>query len=151
MSVIKACCDRVGILLKGRLIEENEAGEFFSHPKTDIAKQFLASSLRQNLPSAIETLLLKEEEPDTHLVLQLRFTGKTVTQPIISQLAIQFNLKVNILQATVESIKDHILGMMIVVISGNSEQLKPAIDYINLLGVNTEVVGYVPRNTIPVS
>lgn len=148
MSVIKACCDRVGILLKGKLIEENEVGEFFAHPKTDTAKQFIASSLRQNLPANIESILLKEEKPDTHPVLRFWFTGDTATQPIISTLATEFGLQVNILQANVETIKNHILGIMIVIISGNKQQLKPAIDYINHLGVNTEVIGYVPRNII---
>ena len=44
MSVIKACSDRVGILQNGILIEENEVGEFFTHPKTAVAKNFIASS-----------------------------------------------------------------------------------------------------------
>src|SRR5437899_785819 len=38
MAVIKACCDRVAILHQGTLIEKNEVGEFFAHPKTAIAK-----------------------------------------------------------------------------------------------------------------
>lgn len=148
MSVIKACADRVGILQNGVLIEENEVGEFFTHPKTKIAKDFIASSVLQHMPAAIEEHVFKEEQPHTHPVLRLWFLQGTATQPIISELSHQFNFRINILQANVEYIKKHIMGIMMVAIRGDKLKIQPAITYLKQLGVEVEVIGYVPDDII---
>ncbi len=149
MSVIKACCDRVLILQQGKMIEENEVGEFFSHPKTATAKKFIVSSLQQTLPDAIAEHVLKEEQAHSHPVLRLWFFGGTATQPIIAQLLSQFNLRINILQANVEYIKKHAMGIMILAIDGEKHKLNAGIKHLQQLGVQIEVLGYVPNDIIP--
>jgi D-methionine transport system ATP-binding protein len=149
MSVIKACCDRVAILQNGKLIEENEVGEFFAHPKTTVAKNFIASSLPQTLPPAINDHLLQHERSDTHPVLRLWFFGGAATQPIMAQLINQFNLQVNILQANVEYIKKHAMGIMILAVRGEKNKLTGAIDYLKNIGVQVEVLGHVPNDITP--
>lgn len=148
MSVIKTVSDRVAILQNGVLIEENEVGEFFTHPKTAIAKNFIASSLLQHMPAAIEEHVTIEERPHTHPVLRLWFLQGTATQPIISELSHQFDFRINILQANVEYIKKHAMGIMIVAIKGDKLKIQPAIAYLKQLGVDVEVIGYVPDNII---
>ena len=149
MSVIKACCDRVAILHKGELIEENDVGMFFTHPKTEIAKNFIAASLTQKLPPAIADHLLIFEQPFTHPVLRLWFIEDTTTQPIISQLIKVFALSINILQANVEYIKNHRLGNMVVAIDGEKQNLQASMQHLKSLGVQIEVIGHVPNDVIP--
>lgn len=149
MSVIKACCDRVGILQKGKLIEENEVGEFFAYPKTEIAKNFIFSSLPETLPPAIQQYILAEAHADTHPVVRLRFMPDTATQPIIAQLISQFNLRVNILQGNVEYIKKHPMGVMLVAIDGEKEKLNAAVHYLQKIGVDSKIIGHVPNDIIP--
>ncbi|MDA8562024.1 methionine ABC transporter ATP-binding protein [Gammaproteobacteria bacterium] len=151
MSVIKNCSDRVAILHNGKLIEENEVGEFFTHPKTDIAKSFISSSVLQHMPLAIEKHITKEELQGTHPVLRLWFLKGTATQPIISELSHRFEFSVNILQANVEYIKKHAMGIMIVALKGNKSKVQPAIDYLKQLGVEVEITGYVPDDIITFS
>jgi D-methionine transport system ATP-binding protein len=148
MSVIKSCCDRVAILDHGKIIETNEVGEFFSHPKTDIAKNFVAASLPKNLPETIEQYLLPQAQNNTHPVIRLWFTGDVATQPVVSQLINQFDLRINILQAHVECIKKHTMGIMIVAIDGSKEKWEAAINYLIQLGIHTEVIGHVPIDII---
>lgn len=149
MSVIKSCCDRVGILHQGKLIEENEIGEFFTHPKTEVAKKFIASSLPQTLPLAIEKHIILHETPDTFPVLRLWFLTGTATKPIVSQLAKQFNVSINILQANVEYIKNHAMGIMLIVADGEKAQVESGIEYLKTSGVHIEVIGYVPNHVVP--
>jgi len=149
MSVIKACCDRVGILEKGHLIEENEVGEFFAYPKTETAKNFIFSSMPQALNSTIHAYLLPEARTDTHPLLRLWFLPDTATQPIIAQLINQFGLKVNILQGNLEYIKKHALGIMVVAIDGDKTQLEAGMQHLQKLGVNAEILGHVPNDIIP--
>lgn len=146
MSVIKNCCDRVGILQAGELIEENEVGEFFTHPKTDVARNFISSSVLHHLPAAIERHLLVVEQAETHPILRLWFLQGTATQPIISEISQQFDLNINILQANVEYIKNHAMGIMIIALRGENVKVQPAIQYLKQRGVQVEVMGYVPND-----
>lgn len=146
MSVIKTCCDRVAILQAGELIEENEVGEFFTHPKTEVARNFITSSVLQHLPAAIERHLLALEQPDTHPILRLWFLQGTATQPIISEISQQFNLHINILQANVEYIKNHAMGIMMIALKGEKLKIQTAIQYLKERSVQVEVMGYVPND-----
>lgn len=149
MTVIKACCDRVGILQQGVLIEENEVGQFFAHPKTLIAKNFIVSSLKQTLPALITDKILTHPTINHHPVWRVWFFGGAATQPIMAQLMNQFNLRINILQGNVEYIKNHAMGIMILAIDGDQQNLNAGIHYLQQLGVQVEVLGYVPNDIIP--
>jgi len=148
MSVIKACCDRVGILQHGRLIEENEVGEFFAHPKTEVAKNFIISSLPQKLPDVIAKHVLAQETENTHPLWRLWFFAEAATQPVVAKLVNQFNLKINILLANVEYIKKHAMGIMILALSGEKQNLIAASKHLKELGIHLEVLGYVPNDII---
>ncbi len=149
MSVIKACCDRVGILEGGHLIEENEVGEFFAYPKTPTAKNFIFSSMSHTLPPMLQQHLLTEPTNDTHPVLRLWFLPDAATQPIIGQLISQFGLRINILQGNVEYIKKHAMGTMLVAIDGEKSKLLAGMEHLKKMGVNTEIIGHVPNDIIP--
>lgn len=149
MAVIKACCDRVGILEKGRLIEENEVGAFFSYPKTEAAKNFICASLPQTLPPTIQQHVLDHATADTHPVLRLWFMPDTATQPIIAQLINQFGLQINILQGSVEYVKQHATGVLLVAVAGEQNQLQAGFNYLKNIGINTEIIGHVPNDIIP--
>jgi D-methionine transport system ATP-binding protein len=149
MSVIKACCDKVAILQQGQLIEENNVGEFFIHPKTETAKNFIASALAKSLPPPISAHILKTEQPFTHPVWRLSFLEKSVTQPIITHLINLFNLRVNILQANVEYIQKYAMGIMIIAVNGSKENLQKGMHHLETIGIKIEVIGYVPNDIIP--
>ncbi len=102
----------------------------------------------QHLPTAIEEHVFAIEKPHTHPILRLWFLHGTATQPIISQLSHQFDFRINILQANVEYVKKHAMGIMIVAIKGEKLKIQPAIAYLKQLGVEVEVIGYVPDNII---
>ncbi|MEO8400234.1 MAG: methionine ABC transporter ATP-binding protein [Gammaproteobacteria bacterium] len=148
MSVIKACCDRVAILQHGKMIEENEVGQFFAHPQTMIAKKFIISSLQLALPAAIAEHVIIHEIANSHPVIRLWFFGGTATQPVITQLINTFNLRINILQANVEYIKKHVMGIMILAVSGEKNNLMAGISHLEKLGIQVEVLGHVPNDII---
>src|SRR3990167_7525713 len=148
MAVIKACCDRVAILQHGKMIEDNEVGQFFAHPKTAVAKKFIVSTLQQSLPMAIAKHVVHQEQTNTHPVLRLWFFDSAATQPVMAQLVNQFKLKINILQANVEYIKEHAMGIMILAIDGEKKQLTKGIQHLIQLGVQVEILGHVPNDII---
>jgi D-methionine transport system ATP-binding protein len=149
MSVIKTCCDDVAILDHGEIIEQNEVGEFFSHPKTPLARDFVLSTLEHDLPDRIAQQMSSEEIPHTHALMRIWFFGSTATQPIISQLIKQFGLKINILQGNIEYVKQHPMGVLIVAMDGDKNKVKAGQDYLQQVGIQVEVLGYVPNDIIP--
>ena len=80
--------------------------------------------------------------------MRLWFLHGTATQPIISQLSHQFNFNITILQANVEYIKNHIMGIMLVALKGDKSKVPSAIHYLQKLGIQLEVIGYVPNHII---
>lgn len=148
MSVIKACCDRVGILDNGSLIEDNDVGSFFAYPKTSIAKNFIYTSMSQKLPLTIEEHLVQEPRSDTHPIVRLFFLPDSATQPIISFLIREFGLSVNILQGNIEYIKNHAMGILLIAVEGDATKMKAGLHHLEKLGVKVEIIGHVPSNII---
>ena len=148
MQVIKSACDRVAILQSGTLQEQNEVGEFFAHPATEIARNFVTSSLPQALPSPLARCLVQEAKPQHHPVLRLWFFGGAATQPVMTQLIQQFGLRVNILQASVEYVREHAMGVMTLAVEGEPAQREAAVAHLRGNGITVEALGYVPDNIV---
>ncbi|GAA1470925.1 methionine ABC transporter ATP-binding protein [Corynebacterium felinum] len=53
MDVVRAIADKVAVMEAGRVVEYGSTFEVFSNPQTDVAKRFVATSLR-NTPDSIE-------------------------------------------------------------------------------------------------
>lgn len=151
MSVIKACCDRVALMQNGKFIEENEVGEFFTHPKTEIAKNFIAASVLQQLPAFLEEHVLPDARPDTYPILRLWFLEDSAARPIVSDISHLFQLRVSILQANIEYIKNHAMGLMLIVLHGHAEKIKESMAYLRKLGINVEIIGHVPNSIVPLN
>ena len=66
----------------------------------------------------------------------------------MAQLMNQFNLRINILQANVEYIKNHAMGIMILAIDGDKNNITSSIQHLEQLGIQVEVLGYVPNDII---
>lgn len=66
----------------------------------------------------------------------------------MAQLMNQFNLRINILQANVEYIKKHVMGILLLAINGEQTNLTAGIHYLKQLGIQVEVIGYVPNDII---
>jgi D-methionine transport system ATP-binding protein len=146
MEVIKETCHRLAILEQGTIIETAEVLEFFSNPKTDIAKQFLRLSLREKLPQAIKERLLSAKIPDCDVLLRFSFLGHTAEEPLIANVIKNFSIEINILQANIEVIRNQTMGTMIVQVSGTENKLQQGIEYLKSKNVNLEIIGYVKRS-----
>lgn len=146
MNVVKEICHRLAILEDGKIIEESDVLQFFSNPKTHIAKQFIRTNLQQHLPTIIQQRLVKDPSKDTDTLLRLSFVGSAAQEPLIAYTVQNFSIEVNILQANIEVISDEIMGVMLVQIGDASGKLPQAMEYLRDKGVFVEVIGYVKRN-----
>jgi D-methionine transport system ATP-binding protein len=143
MNVIKNTCDRVAVLDQGRLVEQGSVVDIFIRPSTKIAKEFTQHALHLELPSYLKNALKKTPSDQLNPVVQLAFLGNRANEPIIANVLKQFNVTVNILQADLESIQGAAVGFLICKLDGGKESIQQAIQYLNKLNVNVEVIGYV--------
>ena len=65
---------------------------------------------------------------------------------LIRQIAQNYNLKINILQAHLDVVSSAPMGIMLCKITGDEEKLEQAFRFLNSIHISTEVIGYVSGN-----
>ncbi len=128
MEVIKEICNRVAILESGRVIEEGNTIDIFSHPGNEITKHFVEQ--HQTLP----------EEFLKGNILNLSFMHGTAHEPIISKVVKNFDVEVNILSGKIEFIQEKQIGKLTVEITVDPHKLLDIITYLEENNVRVEVV-----------
>lgn len=143
MEVIKQICHQVALLEKGKIVEQAEVADFFSQPKTTVGKKFIRTLAVHDLPEIIQQRIQTEKTPHTTPLLRLSFFGRTAEEPLITQVVQGFSVSLNILQAHIESIRHQTLGVMLVEIQGDENNIANALAFLESKGVHVEVMGYV--------
>jgi D-methionine transport system ATP-binding protein len=148
IEVIKSICDRLAVLDQGKIIKECAVIDFFSQYHNEPGMEFLQTYLKKELPDALRQKLLPTGNTESNPVLRLFFHGAMVTKPLVSHVIQEVGLNLNILHANIEHIQHQVLGIMVVEVLSNHQQLTQAISYLQQHELTVEVIGYVPRNAI---
>lgn len=130
MSVVENICNRVAILDKGKVVEQGDVTEVFSHPKSLAAKRLVFPEIETS------SMVFKD---GNERVLRVVFNGSATTgQPLIASLAINKNVAANIIYASIRNINEKAYGSLLLGIE-NDDQLNVAKDYLNNVeGVSAE-------------
>lgn len=120
MEVVKAICDRAGVIENGEIIEQDTVLKLFTSPKTQTTKNFI-----ENLPEFTDYEKFLREDYSGFL-LRLGFTKETSTKPFISELIRQKNIDVNIISGNIDKIKEGKVGHLIVEVfeKGRIDEIK---------------------------
>jgi D-methionine transport system ATP-binding protein len=140
MEVVKQICDRVALLHQGKIIETAAPYDFFASPQTAIGKTFIAAALQYELPPVLKNMLQQDIEHGS-LIIRLIFKGSGTKEPMISNALQQFAVKMNILQANIEFIHQHPMGMMLIELQGEHSARDACLQHLRDLGVSIEVLG----------
>lgn len=133
MEVVKTICDRMAVMQDGKIIEEGNVYDVFANPKQLLTKDFVNSILQFDLP---ERLL----EDRKGKIIKIYFQGAIAEQSVISDVFQKFKVKGNILHGKIEYIQDIPLGIFIMEVSGDKNELDRAIEYIASRTRNLEVI-----------
>lgn len=124
MGVVKQICDRVAILERGKVVEQGTVIDLAAQPNSRLAQDFFP---RRNGYSPRPGAVLAT----------IAFQGASARQPILSTLVRRFNLDINILNGSVETIGEHQVGQFQVELVG--AETKAALDYLYGLDLGVEV------------
>jgi D-methionine transport system ATP-binding protein len=143
MAVVKGICSEVAIIGDGKLVEQGAVGDIFAHPKTELARQFIRSTLDLSIPEDYRNRLLPEQTGNSYPLVRLEFTGASVDAPLISQVAREFNLDISILSSNMDYVGGIKFGLMLAEFFGTKEAAQQAINFLKKHKVEIEVLGYV--------
>lgn len=143
MDVVKSICDRVAIISEGELIEQGEVAWFFSHAKTQLAQDFIRSTIHLPIPQEYQARLLDERIEQSWPLLRLGFSGNTVDAPLISQASRQFGIDVSILSADIEYAGGVKFGFLLAELFATPAATQQTIDFFREHQIQVEVLGYV--------
>lgn len=133
MNVVKEICNRMAIMQEGRVVEEGAVYNIFASPKTELAKEFIASVVSYDIP---ETIANSCEGP----LVKVTFRGKVAGEGVISDTLQQYQVKGNFLHGSIEYIQDLPLGIFVMELKGAKEEIKQALKYIEERDAQVEVL-----------
>ena len=126
IEIVKDLCDRVVVMDRGQIIEDQSTKSLFINPKEETTKKLIKQVID-------EPIHLKDKH-----YFELIYAHDNVDDRILSHMIKTFNVDVNIVYAKTLSIKSHIIGYLYIELNGS--QTKDAINY--LKSKNIEVKRY---------
>ena len=133
MNVISKICNKVAVMEEGQICEQGKTVNIFRNPVKSITKEFVNTVINSSIPS---TLLkdLNYQDP----IIRITFFGENSKQSLISKINKQFQVDTTILFASVNELGDNILGILILQLKGEEEEIKKVEDYIRSQNVGIE-------------
>ncbi len=133
MEVVKSICNRVAIMEDGKIVEQGDIVDIFTNPKSGIGREFVSRSIGSE---SIE----KSLRPFHGKIYRLSFFGAVTHEPILSYLSSRYHVTVNILFGNIETLRDTVVGSLLVEFLGQEENIRDAIAYYLSLNTKVEVV-----------
>ncbi|TEW52380.1 methionine ABC transporter ATP-binding protein MetN [Psychromonas algicola] len=143
MAVVKGICEDVAIIGDGKLVENGKVGDIFAHPKTDLAREFIRSTLDLSIPADYKERLQATRVENSYPLIRLEFTGASVDAPVISHVAREFNIDISILSSNMDYVGGVKFGLMLAEFIGSEACADKAIQYLKEQKIELEVLGYV--------
>jgi len=129
MEVVRDACESVAVLDEGKVVEVGKVVDLFSHPQTDVSKDFLA-----HITSSQQEMIRWGEGG----AYTLHFLGELTDEPVLSKIAKHVGVSFNILAGGVQNVGDQHIGTMICDIIGSAEQVAEALKQLKSEGISIE-------------
>lgn len=124
MAVVKKICHRMAVMSKGSVVETGTVLDIFANPQDEFTKQLVEHSYDFDLPPRLLHNVCGK-------ILKIVYIGDKAEAPVLSDAAQNYNIRVNILHGKIEYINEQPLGVLLVNVIGDPEELTKVIDYIS--------------------
>ncbi|WP_099158950.1 methionine ABC transporter ATP-binding protein [Virgibacillus ndiopensis] len=138
MGVIREICDKVAVLDQGKVIEAGSVFDVFAQPKTEIAHNFVSTVMHDEIPESVHQLIQSQES--TSQIYRIVFVGESAGAPLLSQIAKQFDVEVNVLFGSITELQGTPFGNLIVKFEGEAKEISRVIMHINQQEVTVKEV-----------
>ncbi|SFS88606.1 D-methionine transport system ATP-binding protein [Succinivibrio dextrinosolvens] len=138
IRVIQKICNKVAILDQGNLVEHGRVIDVFSNPKSEIARTFVETIIPSRIPQGILDEL--NSYHGYYKLIRIFFYAENATDDVIWQINNKLNVHTNVMFASVTEIQGLVLSIITLQITGNEDDYKKAVDYINSKHISYEEI-----------
>jgi D-methionine transport system ATP-binding protein len=141
MQVVKEICDRVAVMENGEIVEEGDVFSVFAAPKRQLTRDFIdtTSNLSKIYPLIAAKSPIVKLKPGERIV-KLRYLEKNVSEALVSTISRRFNIDANIIFGDIEFLGDAPVGGLVLVMSGEKEDVDGALVFLRNKNVGVEVI-----------
>ncbi|MCP1299389.1 ATP-binding cassette domain-containing protein [Chryseobacterium sp. S0630] len=141
MEVIKAVCNHVAVIDKGKLLTKGTLSEIISDKENPIIRQFINSDI-MTLPQELSNRLQKEPKEGLFPLVEIELNENISVEQILSTLYNQYKIPYKLLKADVEYFGNSNFGKLLLQLQGEAEENQQAIYYFNQNKIQNTVKGY---------
>ncbi|KGP72536.1 methionine ABC transporter ATP-binding protein [Pontibacillus yanchengensis] len=137
MHVIRKISNRVAVMEEGRVVEQGDVLDVFRNPQQKVTKRFVEQVMGdRDQDDSLQEILTHY---DSGHILKLHFVGEKTNQAVISEVAKQYDISINILQGKITQTQKGAYGTLVVHLTGEESVIQEAIQYISATSVKVEV------------
>ncbi|AZB10721.1 ATP-binding cassette domain-containing protein [Chryseobacterium sp. G0162] len=141
MEVIKAVCNHVAVIDKGKLLAKGTLSEIISNRENPVIQQFINSDI-MTLPQELNTRLQKEPQEGLFPLVEIELNENISVEQILSALYNEHKIPYKLLKADVEYFGNSNFGKLLLQLQGEAEENQKAIYYFNQNKIQNTVKGY---------
>ncbi|RXM39391.1 DL-methionine transporter ATP-binding subunit [Chryseobacterium sp. CH21] len=141
MEVIKAVCNHVAVINKGKLLTKGTVSEIISDKENPIIRQFINSDI-MTLPQELINRLQKEPKEGLFPLVEIELNEHISVEQILSTLYNQYKIPYKLLKADVEYFGNSNFGKLLLQLQGEAEENQQAIYFFNQNKIQNTVKGY---------
>ncbi|QDJ37452.1 phosphate ABC transporter ATP-binding protein [Bordetella hinzii] len=151
MEVVREICDRVAVLSHGQVVEIGRTQDVFASPKHEVTRAMVsaatASDLTEGTLAVVRERIAAEAaaRPGSAVRLwRLSLTGKNAGGALISDLAREHALDINLIQARVDDIQGVAVGTLFVLAQGAPQAVQGALAALAEHDITIEEIAHEP-------
>lgn len=122
MDVAKKLFHHIAVMDNGEIVEKGATFDIFSDPKARMTKKLVNRSLALDIPEELFASLTEGE------LVTIHYQGSGTVNPIISTLSKNFDVFISIIHGKVDYIDGKALGILLVFITGNPNEVEASIE-----------------------
>lgn len=138
MHVIRKICNRVAVMENGKVVELGDVLDVFRHPKEKVTQRFVRQVTDSDETEELIHLLLDNYSEGK--IVKLLFMSENATQPVISQVAKENDVLLNVLHGNLTQTQNGAYGTLYVQILGTDDAINASLTQLRQLKVETEVL-----------
>ena len=141
MQIVKDIANRVAVMQNGELIEEGSVLDIFSNPKNALTQDFItvATGIDEAMVKINQQAIVKNL-PDDSILAHLKYAGSVTDTAIINDIYKQYQVSANILFGNIEILDNTPVGELVVILSGENQNLETAKAELENAGVSVTIV-----------
>ena len=139
MAVVKSICSKVAVMENGRVVEQGNVYKVFSSPQAPITRKFVDSSSGLG---RINKLIEEQSEvlSGGGTLIRCTYNKDCVGEALISEVSRLYGVNMNILLGSLELLQGSPLGGLVVLVDGDMEKRRAAIQFLCESNVIVEVI-----------